>query len=210
MSVICVTELHRTLCALLLLHPNNYKCLLRLADCCLTLHGVQGQGRGDTNLNVDHLAAGVQNTSLTSDVSNADCDNSYSTTADAASVSRLECANNIASTSLGQTVDSSTHCHWLQQAHYCLARARYVLNSMVHTVPSHVTQRDQKRLDELENRLHSCSTTDFTTALQDVTNNIADNETTVDFLSSSLSDEDKLQVGVELVLSVNYFADKFV
>lgn len=127
MSIIRVIELHRTLCALLLLHPNNYKCLLRLADCCLTLHRVQGQGRGDSSLNVDHLAAGVQNTSLTSDVSNADCDNSNITTADAdtAAVRRLECANNIASTSVGQTVDSNTHCHWLQQAHYCLARARF-------------------------------------------------------------------------------------
>lgn len=87
---------------------------------------------------------------------------------------------------------------------------RYVLNSMVHTVPSHVTHRDQKRLDELENRLRSCSTTDFTTALPDETDNIADNETTVDYLSSSLSDEDKLQVGVVLLLSVNYFVNKFM
>lgn len=79
---------------------------------------------------------------------------------------------------------------------------------MVHTVPSHVTHRDQKRLDELENRLRSCSTTDFTTSLHDDSDNIADNETTVDFLSSSLSDEDKLQVGVDvLVFSVNYFVD---
>lgn len=73
---------------------------------------------------------------------------------------------------------------------------------MVHTVPSHVTHRDQQRLDELENRLRGFSTTDFTTVLHDDSDNIADNETTVDFLSSSLSDEDKLQVGVVLFVFI--------